>query len=286
VNFKALLASLVIASLTFMLGSGNAVAQTCRWVGTSPGCDGECGDNETEMTRLGAIPPHWEPPLVNQNPPFGINCVTGTKALCCSTPGRTCRWDGDAPLCGGECRAGEIQTTPPEGSSSGAGCWFGTRKVYCCRVTSNPNPHKPVRSGLEEQPLPSPVPSTPPAAPTGCRVAEASSARCGFISIECDHPLPVADEILIGGGNSGIGIRVYRVVSDIGLVNAEYSNEGAAELTVCAKNQGGVTCSNRFAATLGSTSCPHPPAHRICPSGSRPCGSKCIGPGERCNHEQ
>lgn len=280
-NPKVLLTSLVMACLTFMIGSGNAVAQTCRWVGGPIFCDGECEDNETEMTRLSAIPPHWEPPFVNQNPPFGANCVTGTKALCCSAPGRTCRWDGDGPICGGECRADETETTPPEGSSSGAGCWFGTKKVYCCRVT--PNPHKPVRSGLEKQPPSSSAPVAPPAAPTGCRIAEASSARCGFISIECDRPLPVADEILIGGG---VGIRVYRVVYDIGLVNAEYSSEGAADLTVCARNQGGVACSNRFATTLGPISCPNPPAHRICPAGSRLCGSRCVRPGESCNYEQ
>ncbi|MGH9894142.1 MAG: thrombospondin type 3 repeat-containing protein, partial [bacterium] len=35
----------------------------------------------------------------------------------------------------GECRAGEKQSQPPDGSSSGSACWTGS-KVYCCRTTS------------------------------------------------------------------------------------------------------------------------------------------------------
>lgn len=108
-----------------------ADAQTCRWSGTAPFCSGECGGNETEVTRLDGIPDFWVPPFVNQNFPFGSNCVTGTKALCCSTPGRTCRWDGTAPFCDGECRPGETQVQPPPGSSSGSACLTGS-KVYCC----------------------------------------------------------------------------------------------------------------------------------------------------------
>jgi hypothetical protein len=115
-----------------VLTRANVVAQSCRWDGTAPLCNGSCGSNETELTRLGSIPDFWVPPFVNQNPPFGSNCVTGTKALCCSTPGRSCRWDGTAPFCDGSCQSDEVQATPPPGSSSGAGCWTGS-KVYCCK---------------------------------------------------------------------------------------------------------------------------------------------------------
>jgi hypothetical protein len=108
-------------------------AQSCRWDGTAPLCAGACGANETELTRLDKIPDFWIPPFVNQNPSFGSNCWTGTKALCCSTPGRSCRWDGTAPFCDGSCRGDEVQATPPPGSSSGNPCWTGS-KVYCCKL--------------------------------------------------------------------------------------------------------------------------------------------------------
>lgn len=87
------------------------------------------------MTRLGSIPDFWIPPFVTSNPPFGENCATGTKALCCKAP-TTCRWDGTAPFCAGSCGPGETQTQPPEGSSSGASCWTGS-KVYCCSSTGS-----------------------------------------------------------------------------------------------------------------------------------------------------
>jgi hypothetical protein len=110
-----------------------AVAQQCRWDGTAPFCSGSCNGGETELTRLDGIPDFWVPPFVTVNPPFGSNCATGTKALCCRTPGRSCRFDGTAPFCSGSCRAGEVQSQPPPGSSSGASCVTG-HKVYCCSV--------------------------------------------------------------------------------------------------------------------------------------------------------
>ena len=113
-----------------------AEAQNCRWDGTAPWCAGECSGNETEVTRLDAIPAFWVPPFVYVNPPFGSNCAVGTKALCCATPGRSCRWDGTAPFCAGSCRPGETEAQPPPGSSSGAGCWTGS-KVYCCSNVSS-----------------------------------------------------------------------------------------------------------------------------------------------------
>lgn len=120
----------------FTLNTPLADAQTCRWAGTAPVCNGACGGNETELTRLSAIPDFWVPPFVSQNPSFGTNCWIGSKALCCSTPGRSCRWDGTAPFCEGGCRTGETQTQPPPGSSSGRACWTGS-KVYCCSSTSS-----------------------------------------------------------------------------------------------------------------------------------------------------
>src|SRR5687767_3910069 len=104
-----------------------SLAQTdCRWDGTAPFCGGSCSGDETEMTRLDAIPDFWIPPMVNQNPSFGAACWTGTKALCCKLRGRTCRWDGTAPFCEGGCSPGETQQQPPEGSSSGSACWTGS----------------------------------------------------------------------------------------------------------------------------------------------------------------
>ena len=135
-NVGRILALAVLAFALFTMDIPFANAQTCHWAGTAPLCSGECGGNETEVTRLDAIPDFWVPPFVNQNPSFGSNCVTGTKALCCSTPGRTCRWDGTAPFCNGGCRADETQADAPPGSSSGSACWTGS-KVYCCSSTGS-----------------------------------------------------------------------------------------------------------------------------------------------------
>ena len=107
------------------------VAQSLRWDGTGPFCGGTCVAGETELTRLSGIPDFWVPPFVTGTPPFGSNCLTGTKALCVATPGSSCRWDGTAPFCNGSCRSTETQARPPGGSSSGSSCWTGS-KVYCC----------------------------------------------------------------------------------------------------------------------------------------------------------
>jgi hypothetical protein len=147
-NAGRVLAMVVFASALVALSAPQAAAQTCRWDGTAPFCDGGCGSDESEMARLDEIPPHWTPPFVNVDPPFGSSCWTGSKALCCKTPGRTCRWDGTAPFCEGECGPGETPATEPEGSFSGNACVSG-RKVYCCRSTS---PTGVVRSRLESNP--------------------------------------------------------------------------------------------------------------------------------------
>jgi hypothetical protein len=115
-----------------------ALAQTCRWDGTAPWCDGECSDDEQEITRLDGLPEHWVPPIVVTTPPFGENCLFGSKALCCKT-GIACRWDGTAPFCDGECDANETSGTPPPGSNSGSACWTGD-KAYCCHKVSVTNP--------------------------------------------------------------------------------------------------------------------------------------------------
>lgn len=127
-----ILAQAVLPFIVMLVMIPFATAQTCRWDGTAPICNGSCGGNETEVTRLDAIPDFWVPPFVNQNPSFGESCVTGTKALCCATVGSTCRWDGTAPFCDGSCRSDETQSTPPPGSSSGAACVTGS-KVFCCK---------------------------------------------------------------------------------------------------------------------------------------------------------
>lgn len=136
-----------------------------------------------------------------------------------------------------------------------------------------------IETGLSMQP------QLPPLAPTACRMD--SPPNCGFMDIKCDAPLPVADEIVVGGG-PGFQIRVFRVVRDIGLINAEYFGEGDAVVVVCARNKGGASCSSRFAATLGPMFCPHPPPPPpVCPSGFRPCPSRgCIRLGEHCDFPQ
>jgi hypothetical protein len=130
-NLWGVLAPVLFVLALFTLDTPFATAQSCRWDGTAPFCSGSCGANENELTRLGSIPDFWVPPFVEVNPPFGANCVTGSKALCCSTPGPHCRWDGTAPFCSGSCQGDEVQASPPPGSSSGASCWTGS-KVYCC----------------------------------------------------------------------------------------------------------------------------------------------------------
>jgi hypothetical protein len=139
-KLRRVLVPAVFAFALFTPGIPLAAAQSCRWDGTAPFCSGSCGANESELTRLGSIPDFWVPPFVQENPPFGANCATGSKALCCSTPGSSCRWDGTAPFCSGSCRGDEVQVNPPPGSSSGASCWTGS-KVYCCnRIGTNVNP--------------------------------------------------------------------------------------------------------------------------------------------------
>ena len=127
--------------------SPQAIAQTYRWDGTAPNCNGSCGPNETEITRS-ATPPGGGAPPAYYGPPFGAACLTGTKALCESTPGTSCHWEGTAPACNGTCPAGFVPSLPPPGSDSGHSCWSG-QKTYCCQVhTSTAQP--PVTGGDQQ----------------------------------------------------------------------------------------------------------------------------------------
>lgn len=120
--------------------------------------------------------------------------------------------------------------------------------------------------GVSESPL-TELPSLPQR-PTGCRVPDSSTPNCGGITLTCDAPLPFADEFVVSGG----GVRIYRVVSEAGLINAEYSSEGEASLAVCARNRAGIACSTRFAVTLGPAFCVNPPVRPgACPSGEQLC---------------
>lgn len=109
-----------------------AVAQTYRWDGTAPFCSGECNSNEIEITR--ATSPPGSPPAYN-GPQFGSACATGTKALCMTSVGRYCRWDGTAPFCSGACEGNESPAEPPQNSTSGRECVTGS-KVYCCATVT------------------------------------------------------------------------------------------------------------------------------------------------------
>jgi hypothetical protein len=111
----------------------------------------------------------------------------------------------------------------------------------------------------------------PPVAPAGCRTD--SDPKCGYVTVRCNAPLPVADEIYVGvSSQTGPIISTYRTVSDLGLIDAEYTGEGNAELRACARKGDQARCSNRFAAAFGPSFCPNPPPPpRPCPAGERNC---------------
>jgi hypothetical protein len=121
------------AALLLIAGiARQAVAQVCIWRGTAILCSGACGTGESEQTRA-RTDPGFVDNATGARIDFGGACLTGTKALCCKTPASTCSWKGTAPFCDGECTGSETQQTPPDGSSSGASCWSGS-KVYCCTM--------------------------------------------------------------------------------------------------------------------------------------------------------
>jgi hypothetical protein len=71
-----------------------------------------------------------------------------------------------------------------------------------------------------------------------------------------------------------------------GRISAEYMVEGDAQLTVCARNIGGLRCSPLFPATLGPRFCPPPPSpHEPCPEGLFFCEGSCR-PYSYCSFER
>lgn len=118
----------VFAFTALLIGYLPNASGTCRWDGTAPYCAGECGIGETEEARASAA--HMVTHLPSENH-FGNGCVFGTKAYCCKTPGVTCRWDGTAPFCEGECEADEKEVQRC-GSCIGKVCWTGS-KAKCCK---------------------------------------------------------------------------------------------------------------------------------------------------------
>lgn len=112
-----------------LAAEGSAVAD-CKWRGTAPVCEGECGAGESEVMRAASDPGIFEE-TTGARLTFGSDCLTGSKSMCCKTRGTMCQWRGTAPFCAGQCQGGEVQQTPPPGSSSGNKCVTGS-KVYCC----------------------------------------------------------------------------------------------------------------------------------------------------------
>jgi hypothetical protein len=56
----------------------------CRWAGTAPFCSGRCGGNEIQIARRGGSIIRGTPYGEVGEPPYGRNCATGSKALCCT----------------------------------------------------------------------------------------------------------------------------------------------------------------------------------------------------------
>jgi trypsin len=115
------------------------------------------------------------------------------------------------------------------------------------------------------------ISTPPPVAPANCRTD--SDPKCGFVTVRCDAPLPIADRITVGVPSpSGPIISTYRTVRDLGLIDSEYTGEGNAELRACSRNGEQASCSNRFAAAFGPSFCANPPPPtRPCPAGEVQC---------------
>ncbi|KAI1013310.1 hypothetical protein LB503_001482 [Fusarium chuoi] len=105
-------------------------ASGCRWEGTAPYCAGECepGWDERGRSQYGD----------------GSCCWTGSKALCCEQDDyvknlvkeqdkvgvASCRWEGTAPYCAGECEDGWSERGRSQ-CGDGSCCWTGS-KALCC----------------------------------------------------------------------------------------------------------------------------------------------------------
>lgn len=155
-----------------------------------------------------------------------------------------------------------------------------------CPDVANPDQRDSNNDGIGDtcQSCPRGICTPPPQAPTACR--EDGTANCGVLTIRCQAPLPIADEIVLRDLRSILGMTVMRTVRDIGLVDAEYFREGDALVQVCTRNRGGTRCGNEVAVALGPTSCPLGPPHpRPCPEGQIQCpghGTRCM-PSSECN---
>ncbi|MCW5201902.1 RICIN domain-containing protein [Desulfobulbus sp. US2] len=104
----------------------------CRWSGTAPFCSGSCNEGEQEMAQ--AMTYAFVDFLPARNH-FGAACWIGSKSYCCDdNPGTTCRWDGTAPICDGECRSDEFLVNRVA-SGVGQTCWTGS-KAYCCKYVT------------------------------------------------------------------------------------------------------------------------------------------------------
>jgi hypothetical protein len=148
-----------------------------------------------------------------------------------------------------------------------------------CPDVANPDQLDSNNDGIGDacQHCPRGICTPPPSAPAGCR--SSGTANCGVVSIECQRPLPFADETLVRDLASSLGMTVMRTVREIGLIDANYFREGEARVQVCTRNRGGTACSNEVPVTLGPLVCIASPPH------SPPCREgevKCPGHGTAC----
>lgn len=133
-----------------------------------------------------------------------------------------------------------------------------------------------VSSGLTDV-TPSP-PVTPPVQPKNCKVI-GSGGNCGGISFSCD-PYSAADTIFAVTGRAGVAVTGG--APDIGLIVADYTNEGTDSVAICAKRAGLALCAETIPdVKFGPRVCVNPPpVPRDCPVGYRRCQGACRPSGQ------
>jgi hypothetical protein len=69
-----------VTVLVFMAGlfTASQAQASCRWAGTAPICNGRCSGNEIQLEKFRG------PYVKRGQPSFGSQCLSGTKALCCT----------------------------------------------------------------------------------------------------------------------------------------------------------------------------------------------------------